>query len=473
MEKFKRKIMLEVLIKSLAIGISIGGSLASIIAIICKTCGVDIAVWFYILMGIALAALGSVMFYFILKPNEKEIARRLDKQLNLNEKAITMVEYQESQEQMAVLQREDTKSVLENTSVKKFKMKFHFALLLIPLLAIGLIVSSVIVPLNATATDDPIIDPVYEVDDETIAELLKLIEYIKNAGLSNKEVEDDYIRYIENLIDTLQEEDIKESDKNASVLLTISKISDTSNEKTNYKDLSKVLSNSDLASIRNVGNSVSKLNSDNTLNTLNELRTAVIRFKEEKEANDYLNYLRKDIGNAIKSSNLNQKADLVQAFIELSDKVEDCIGTTGVMDAAYKAMNESIPEILNALEAEALVIQVGDHMISELKRIFNIVEEKPNTPNNGENPDDENNNNDNNPDEEKGSNGGFGGGNTNYAGDDWFFDPDKGLVKYGDVINDYHSVVISLIRDGVIPAEMEDYFVTYFEMLYGKDKNEE
>lgn len=472
MEKFKRKIMLEVLIKSLAIGTSIGGGLASIIAIICKTCGVDIAVGFYILMGIVLAALGSVMFYFILKPNEKAIARRLDKQLNLNEKAITMVEYQESQDQMAVLQRENTYSVLKDIPVKKFKMKFHFGLLLIPLLAIGLIVSSVMVPLNATATDDPIIDPIYEVDDETIAELLKLIEYVRTAGLSDKEVEEDYVRYIENLIETLQEEEIKESDKNASVLLTIDKISDTSNDKTNYKDLSKVLSNSDLASIRNVANSVSKLNSDDTLNTLNELRTAAIRFKEEKDANDYLKLLRKDIGNAIKSSNLNQNADLVQAFVVLSDKVDAIIGETGVMNAAYKAMNESIPEILNALAKEALVVQVGDHVISELKRIFNIVEEKPNTPNHGENPDDENNNNNPN-DEERETNGGVGDGNTIFAGDDWFFDPDKGLIKYGDVINDYHSVVISLIRDGVIPTEMEDYFVIYFELLYGKENKEE
>ncbi|MDE5867937.1 MAG: hypothetical protein K2H02_03240, partial [Anaeroplasmataceae bacterium] len=105
MEKFKRKIMLEVILKSLAIGTSIGGGLASIIAIICKICGVDIAVGYYILIGIVLAALSGLLFYFILKPNEKAIARRLDKQLNLNEKAITMVEYQESQDQMAVLQR--------------------------------------------------------------------------------------------------------------------------------------------------------------------------------------------------------------------------------------------------------------------------------------------------------------------------------------------------------------------------------
>lgn len=470
MEKFKRKIMLEVLIKSLAIGTSIGGCLASIIAIICKICGVDISVVFYILMGIVLAALGSVMFYFILKPNDKAIARRLDKQLNLNEKAITMVEYQESQDQMAVLQREDAKSVLENIPVKKFKMKFHFALLLIPLLAIGLIVSSVMVPLNATATDDPIIDPVYEVDDATIAELLKLIEYIKNAGLSNKEVEEDYVSYIEMLIDTLQEEDIKESDKNASVLLTINKISDTSNFKTNYKDLSKVLSNADLAIIRTIGNTVSKLNSDDTLNALNELRTAVIRFKEEKDANNYLRSIRKDIGNAIKNSNLNQKADLVQAFIVLSDKVDACIGETGVMDVAYKAIHESIPGILNTLEAEALVVNVGNYVISELKRIFNIVEENPNPSNKDDNEEDENNNN--KPDDDIGNIGGIGDEITHYAGDDWFFDPDKGLVKYGEVINEYHSVVISLIRDGVIPSEMEDYFVTYFELLYKEDKEE-
>ncbi|MDE5868040.1 MAG: hypothetical protein K2H02_03755, partial [Anaeroplasmataceae bacterium] len=360
-------------------------------------------------------------------------------------------------------------NVLNDIPVKKFKMKFHFGLLLIPLMAIGLIVSSVLIPLNANATDDPIIDPVYEVDDKTIAELLKLIEYVKNAGLSNKDVEGSYVRYIEALIETLQEEDIKESDKNASVLLTINKISDTSKDATTYRDLSSVLALSEVSSIRSVANTVFKLNSEDTLNALNELRTSVIRLKEEKEENDYLNYFRKDIGNAIKSSALNQKADLVQAFIEFSDKVDACIGKTGVTDAAYKAMNESIPEILKALEAEALVVQVGNHVISELKRIFNIVEEKPNTPNNN-NPNDNPNNNNN---EELGPNGGFGPGITNYAGDDWFFDPDKGLVKYGDVINDYHSVVVSLIRDGVIPAEMEDYFVTYFEMLYGKDEEEE
>lgn len=105
------KLRLEALLKSALSGIAIGGSVGFIVALVG---------WFTAIPGLLLAICATIgvslidtaLFYFFkYKPSTKDQARRLDS-MGLDERLITMVEFENDNSYMAKVQRQDAKERL-------------------------------------------------------------------------------------------------------------------------------------------------------------------------------------------------------------------------------------------------------------------------------------------------------------------------------------------------------------------------
>ena len=70
--------------------------------------------------------------------------------------------------------------------------------------------------------------------------------------------------------------------------------------------------------------------------------------------------------------------------------------------------------------------------------------------------------------------GGLGSGDVLFGSDDAFFDPEKGIVEYGDVITIYYGEILGKLNEGTLDESLREYFEYYYDMLLGDDKiNEE
>ena len=174
--KFKKKILVETLIKSLIISLSLGLISFSVPYIFIKVKGIEFSVLYLIIISIGVLLVSFIVMFLIIKPNKIKIAKRIDGQLNLNQKVQTMIEYEKEDNFMINLQREDTLSILSKISIKNFGMKISFVLFLIFGFSCACCITAVAIP---SYEEPPIvgpIDPDYVADDWTILAIRNIIE---------------------------------------------------------------------------------------------------------------------------------------------------------------------------------------------------------------------------------------------------------------------------------------------------------
>ena len=73
--------------------------------------------------------LESYLLLLIFYPTKIKVAKRLDKEFNLNQKVQTMIEFNDSDTLMSKIQREDTLNILGKTELKKLTMSVSVFLL--------------------------------------------------------------------------------------------------------------------------------------------------------------------------------------------------------------------------------------------------------------------------------------------------------------------------------------------------------
>ena len=117
--KFKKKAILETIFRCLLISLSIGLLAFSIPFLIIKLLRIEFKTIYLILIGAGSFVLLFNLLFVILKPNDKKIAIKLDRKLDLKEKVQTMVEYINDESYVAKLQREINKKILSSISVKR------------------------------------------------------------------------------------------------------------------------------------------------------------------------------------------------------------------------------------------------------------------------------------------------------------------------------------------------------------------
>ena len=125
--KFKKKMLLEAIIKSASISLAVGIISFTVPYLIISIGKINVIKFFWLFLCLGAITLASIVFgilFLILFPRNLKVAKRLDKELDLKQKVQTMIEYENVDTPMTALQREDTINILSNISLKKFVMKF-------------------------------------------------------------------------------------------------------------------------------------------------------------------------------------------------------------------------------------------------------------------------------------------------------------------------------------------------------------
>lgn len=460
--RFKTKMQLEALIKTGIIGLSCSLAITSIIMLCLKLNAINLNAGYYVLIAFGLFLVFGNIAFLILKPSDIYTAKRMDKQLGLKEKVHTMIEFQDSTEYLAEIQRNDAKQKIRDIPTKNFKMKIHYAFGIVAMVALVLCVCSIVIP--TAANDDPIIDePPISEDSNVILQVRDVIRHINENSEIKQSTKETYIEGLNTLIEVLQRPNLSRTDEVSSVLIAIEYTKNSLALINTIDDISLVLSNSNLEDVHLMGLYMSGLDVSSVLNYLGSVQSSLRLTQLAQRRAKYVE-LDTELFSKIRNERLDETDEMVAAFSTLYTDLE----------AAVSNRTEYATMINNCFEVASISIQLAmeqqianrseaTYIESSLRDIFDIplVDDTPDD----DNEDISGGGIDPEPDDD--NEGGGGSGDIIFGGDDIFYDPENGVVKYYEVIERYNSYIEGLVADGRISEELAIYYRTYFSLLYG------
>lgn len=136
-DKYYKRLAHEAMLKAAVCGILVGFAVDFVLALVTWFAVGSFKLWFVVALGAGV--LVGIIFAFIMyfakfRPNPKAVARRLDS-MGLEERLITMMEFENDNSYIATIQREDAKSKLHRIDAKSIKFS----------VAKGLIIATAIV----------------------------------------------------------------------------------------------------------------------------------------------------------------------------------------------------------------------------------------------------------------------------------------------------------------------------------------
>lgn len=462
-QKFQKKFQQHALIKSVALGLSCGVFCVSVLWTMLKLVAVMFGVHWYILIGLGVALTVGGVSYVVLKPTQKKVAKRLDEALGLDEKVQTMIEFQDSQENMVRLQRADADARLKQTpacAVKTGRLWKHF---LLPALALIMLVVAILTPMK-------VIQPVGEEDPPytlTDYDKTRLEQLIENVKASDMEIEPKLliVEDLEGLLQALQTVEYKREMK----ALVVTVIADTARlEKTvnTYDEIYVAFSASENEQVKSLANVIGLVNVEKLDEEWNTRRDSFIG-----ENASGLTAYEKALNTALFAVETTRMDDALmgalKAFVTALQTANASTGLTAdekqaQVDAAFYTVSQSSGV---ALLQQYDNKQTADMVVAELMDIFGItagdlpsdVLQNGVAGPSGDTP---------MPDNDQIHSGGGGEGEIVYGSNDTIYYPEgEKYVSYGEVLTEFRDKAYELIDSGEISEELAKQIRAYFAGL--------
>ena len=462
--KFKKKMLIEAIIKSVVISYSIGAICFAVPYLIFFFAKIEFTKTLILLIScLGGATILCALSILILYPTKIKAAKRLDNELNLNQKVQTMVEFSDSDTDMAKIQREDTLSILGNTELKKFSMRF--GVFFFVLLALMVIFTTSVVVTATIEEEDPsnggggYVEPSYDLDDWTTRALLDLIEVVDKSSI-DVELKTPVVQNLRTLLSKLEEVTLEVEMKS----LVLQVIADTTLRLDLVNSNNEVfteLKGSDAPIVRELVTQINALNVTNVNNCIENFY--VYLCGDESTISQAISDLDAGFKTLINNSKLNKDEKLTKALLKFASELSNAKGKDGVR----KAIDDNLESIVDIIKVQTENYRIIDYTIEQLKIIFGLNESTEE-----ENSGTSDNNPTINPVEPPKLNpgelqGGYGTGDVLFGSDDIIFDIEKGVVEYGEVIAKYYGQLVGMFNDGTIPEEYKELFDKYFDGLFG------
>ena len=187
-KKLKRKYQLNAIIKSVICGVSFGLLVVGICLLALKLNAVSLNAGYYVLIGIGCVAVCGGVMFLIFSPSDKKVAKQLDDDYNLNERAQTALAYQKKGGTLVELQREDTATRLRTLPKLKFRFSKIWQYCAIPVLAFAMALTGILVPAREAAASAPPVgssDTPWRISQLEIVKVRELIANVKASHLDN------------------------------------------------------------------------------------------------------------------------------------------------------------------------------------------------------------------------------------------------------------------------------------------------
>lgn len=475
--KFKKKMLLEAIIKSVATGLAVGIILFTVPYLIINIGKIELAKINLLFLGIGSISLAIIVFgilFLILYPRNLKVAKRLDKELNLKQKVQTMIEYENVDTPMTSLQREDTINTLSNISIKKFVMKFSVFFFVLVGFASLLGVTSIVM----ASIDDEIVDnsnddedkgPAYDLDNWTVRALLDLIEVVETSNINN-ELKTPVVNDLNSLLDSLETVEYQ-SEMKGLVENVINNSSIKLDLINSNNEVFTILRTSTSDIVSGLGTHINALNVDNVNNSIENLY--IYLTGDSETIIGALQEFDNDFRVLIKNSVLNKEEPLVKALYKFAEDLKQCENSANLYESIAAVIDTNKPVIIDIIRQQAENKVIIEYVIEQLEIIFGLKETE-----NEDGTNSDTNNGQINPTEppkisDDDNSGGYGTGEVLFGSDDVMFDIEEGVIKYGDVIAKYYGDLVGKFNDGTLPEEYKEFFDKYFNELFGFEENEE
>ena len=272
--KIKRKIRFETILKCSAVSLSLGILVSSILIIIYKSLGLEYNLLYFILIGLGVFIVFDIVLFLIFNPSDVKVAKRIDKQLNLKEKIHTMVEYEDKNGPLVGLQRKDAKDKLASISIKKFKMKFSYYLLILPLMALAVCATSIII--KAKEPQQPPIEEPISGDPYAILQIRIIIREVEANNVLMPAAKEAFVSHLEELIDNVNVENITRNQEVSFVNQTITEVSNSSSRVNSIDEIILALKNSNNEDMHALGIAISEYSAETINSSLDTIRAYLV-----------------------------------------------------------------------------------------------------------------------------------------------------------------------------------------------------
>ncbi len=460
-KKFKKKIFLEALIKSIVIGISIGIILFTVPYLYILIKEIDFSILYLLLMALVGMIISFGLSYLILKQNDKKIAKRLDKELNLNEKVQTMVEYMNEDSPIVNIQRENTQEILNQTSLKKLTTKISAFLIVLVVISLSLGVTTLAYPKPEV---NPLPEKEWSSDDWTKNAIYNLIRTVNKTEF-NEELKAKYIQKLEEFVDSL--DNIKTETR---LVLAVSELVAYNELEVDIvnsnNEIYEVLITSNNSRITDIAGQIYLLNPEKL-----EIALEAIIITINNQAS-VIEVFDRELRTLLDKPELDKEDPLHQSLYQLSKDLMTCTTAENVNDAVKMVIDKSTKPILEIIKTQKANQDITDYIFEELVEILGLEEyfknlisdNEQNGSSQGDGP---------KPELPTKGTGGYDTGEFIVASDDVCFDLEKGIVKYGEIIDMYNGIIAGLYKDGKLPKEYEEFFKQYYGILYTPKTDEE
>lgn len=442
----------------------------------------------------------------VYRKSDIKLAKDIDTELGLNEKAETMIAFKDCDGDVVTVQRIDADEKIKAHKKVKLTKKGSLKSALSCLVAVCLLAGSIFLIPEKVEAEEP--EPEYDMTEYEAERLKNLIEYVERSSAVEGE-KTDIVASLTALLDYLSDT-VKESEKKNQVIETIVAVNRAVDKVNFLEDITSEAEEKKFPRVSKLALAFTDTRSmaDPNLNTSGKFSVIIANLTPVRQDFSSLEAFV-DLGNfaneikatvaSVKNNNIATANDnkLIEAITLFCDEIIDyCSGSQPVNDIVQEQIDKfffatppyddafadsletfKIKGIYNALEQEGINLNVGMYVMNQLIEIFNIptamlpsdvAEDLENAKNNDKNyfyeKDDDQNMTD----------GGIGDGNLLLGSNDTIYYPelDK-YVNYGEALAHYQNKIIDMIESGGISDEkLIDYYTNYFEYLFGSKTEE-
>lgn len=200
--KFRRRLLLENTIKSVLISVACSLLITGLLFWITAMCNYLFHWAVYAGCGVGIFVVLLIISLIVIKPTDKDIALRVDNELNLNERTATMIEFKDEYSLLIDKQRRDAEEKLHKNSPKMIKLKVFSTTIPALLFSGSFFTASMFTPMIKHMINDKItdIDKVDDIVDKKIEEGASLI--IKSGAA--KDLQEELLKILDNLQSELE-----------------------------------------------------------------------------------------------------------------------------------------------------------------------------------------------------------------------------------------------------------------------------
>ncbi len=460
---YRKKTRRVSLLVSFFLALGVGAAVLAGIILAFKYYGRPVEVLHYII-AVCAVFISFPLFVLVLTPSDKRLAKRLDDEHHLNEKVRTMVEFKDSADPFAELQREDADEKLGKIKFTPWRKKSLISMILVLVISSASLLTAFIVPGRADYVEPE--KPLTEFDKQWIlTELSDLIDTVEKSLISDP-LKEQTLEELVSLKDFVSGHDYL-SEMNLQAIKSVIKINGALKNENTALLIGEKLSECKNTTLKELGSELLKLNGTNVQKKIVQLMNELDGANKEE-----VSFVADEITAAIESSGADTASPFTALMKNLASalhgysndslsSVEDAFG-----NVKTEAMNQTMIQNINKM--------ITGTVISRLSSLFGITandlieagadEDIDINPPSVLPPEDDG-------DEGKDENdqigsGGIGTGDRIYGSNDMIYNPyTDEYVPYGEVFDEYNNKVLQMVEDGRIPQDFEEFIKEYFRGL--------